>query len=779
MEVVGRSERLMEDHYHGFKLSSVCWGYRDIFAQTLEAMFDQGLIGEERPEVTDAFFALLRCSEQQHFDYVLKEFLAAWNPRTSWLFDLPVLFAEVTQLGREFAQSKLHYGITFFRTLGEGGFGQSPSDVQYLIHALRRLRAVDEDLALAFLTGYKNLRERLTDAQLDIYIVQGIRAYHHNKQTGLKFLMGTLRTSELMLQALTQEACLKDLTHSLTGLLRALTGTDVEVGDLGRLDSDELIERGSRVVCLSRWLYLPARIRFFDDAPQNRDWYRLCAVVAAGMLVQGGFPAIHGHPDYPTCRALVGDSILRLNGFQVLEYVRILRGINRAWPGARRLVSFGLRAEARARVPMSAAEQLFFDLMGVGNASEADVLSDLLELVDRAVNTIDLASLLTPDLLERAADAYPGLSRELLRPFAFLPDFLYPGGVSRPPANTLVADLRREARRAQRAREAEEPKQPLVASARTQQETQGETERDQIGIPAAYVYDEWSQEENDYYRDYCHVYERRVEGRGVADLPPDIVTLAQRTRRLFEMLRPDLSKEKFLSDGDTINVDQLLDYLVQHRRTPGIKINFYEKPYHNKRDLAALILLDVSGSTGSTISQQAARMKTIELEKRAALVLGHGLAALGDRFAICGFSGNGREHCEFLVFKDFADPWDRRVIGNVMGAYPRSATRMGAALRHAGYRLGQVVARQRLILLITDGKPMDSGYDAGTGYAQYDVRMACQENLRQGLHTFCISTDDNSPADLELMFPHHRYVILSDVTMLPQLLPRLYLRLTL
>ena len=86
---------------------------------------------------------------------------------------------------------------------------------------------------------------------------------------------------------------------------------------------------------------------------------------------------------------------------------------------------------------------------------------------------------------------------------------------------------------------------------------------------------------------------------------------------------------------------------------------------------------------------------------------------------------------------------------------------------------------QRLILLITDGKPMDSGYDASTGYAQYDVRMACQENLRQGLHTFCISTDDNSPADLELMFPHHRHVILSDVTMLPQLLPRLYLRLTL
>lgn len=767
----------MKDRYHGFKLSSVCWGYRDVFAQTLEEMFEQGLIGEDRPEVTDAFFALLRCAERQHFDYVLKEFLAAWNPRTAWLLELPVLFAEITQLGREFAQSKLHYGITFFRTLGDGGFGRTPHEVQYLIDALRRLRAIDEDLALALLVGYKGLRESLADAQLDVYLAQGIRAYHHNKQTGLKFLMGTLRTSELMIQALTQEARLKDIGPSVSSLLRALTGIDVEVGDLGRLDSDELIERGSRVVCLSHWLYLPARIRFFDEASQNRDWYRLCAVVAAGMLVQGGFPLIHGHPDYRTCRGLVGDSVLRLNCFQVLEYVRVLRGINRFWPGARRLVSFGIGAEAKARAVRTAADQMFFDLMAADD-SVGGVLSELLKVADDAVNVMDLASFLTPDLLASAMGAYPGLSQELLRPFAFLPDFLYPAGVSQPPAEALVVDLKEEARRARQAREKGDPKQPRVPAADRQREMQGETPRDEAGIVVAYVYDEWSQEENDYYRNYCHVYERRVEGCDVADLPPDIASLAQRTRRLFEMLRPDLTREKFLSSGDTINVDLLLDYLVQHRRTPGIKVNFYEKPYRNKRDLAVLVLLDVSGSTGGEVAQQLARMKTIELEKRAALVLGHGLAALGDQFAICGFSGNGREQCEFLVFKDFTDAWDRQAVGNVLSAYPRSATRMGAALRHAGYRLGQVVARQRLILLITDGKPMDSGYDAGTGYAQHDVRMACQENLRQGLHTFCISTDDNSPADLELMFPHHHYVILSDVAALPRVLPRLYLRLT-
>jgi nitric oxide reductase NorD protein len=240
------------------------------------------------------------------------------------------------------------------------------------------------------------------------------------------------------------------------------------------------------------------------------------------------------------------------------------------------------------------------------------------------------------------------------------------------------------------------------------------------------------------------------------------------------MLRPELTKEKYLPAGDEINVDLLTEHLIARHSEPAPRVDFYEKPYHNRRDLATLILLDVSGSTGSEVE----RLKTIEIERRAALILGHGLAALGDRFAIAGFSGTGREQCEFFVYKDFDEVWDREAVGRVMAAHPRSATRIGAALRHAGFRLSGIAARQRLVLLVTDGKPMDTGYDPNTRYAQYDVRMACEENRRQGIHTFCISTDENSLADMEIMFPEHRYVILPSVAKLPRVLPRLYVRLT-
>jgi len=172
------------------------------------------------------------------------------------------------------------------------------------------------------------------------------------------------------------------------------------------------------------------------------------------------------------------------------------------------------------------------------------------------------------------------------------------------------------------------------------------------------------------------------------------------------------------------------------------------------------------------------REKTIEIEKRAALILGQGLATLGDRFAICGFSGNGRKMCEFFVFKGFDDPWNRASMANVLSAYPLSSTRIGAALRHAGYRLSLIEAKQRLIILITDGKPMDTEYDPHTRYAQHDVRMACEENKRKYIYTFCVSTDENSRADMEIMFPDRRFAILSDIRHLPRVLPRLYIKMT-
>jgi nitric oxide reductase activation protein len=305
----------------------------------------------------------------------------------------------------------------------------------------------------------------------------------------------------------------------------------------------------------------------------------------------------------------------------------------------------------------------------------------------------------------------------------------------------------------------------------------GMADAEAAAAEAVFVYDEWDFQQNDYRPGWCHVLQKEIEPARAAKPQESWLEEARKVRAVFERLKPDMAqREKRLAEGDDINVDLLLDHLIDSYREPSPPVRFYEKQIMNHRDLAVLILLDVSGSTGG---QLAGHVKVLDVEKQAAVILGQGLASLNDRFAVCGFSSNGRERCEYLLFKSFDEQWGSDAINRIMAAWPRSSTRIGPALRHAGHLLSLQPARQRLIVLVTDGKPMDQGYDPNTRYAQHDVRMACEENARQGIHTFAISTEENSLADMEIMFPRRRFVILPSIADLPRVLPQLYLRLTL
>ena len=761
--------------YGDFSMDSVCWGYREIFAEAIEGLIAEGVLSERRPEVTEKFFELMRCADRGYFDVVLKEFLGALNPRTRWILDLPSIFGDVVDVGRAFAKAKTYYGIGFFEALGEGGFGSTPAEVRAFLTHLRRLREVDDDLAFAFLKGYRRLIDRLEPSEVDQYVNEGLVVYQRNRRSGLRFMEGTLKSSEAIIQSLTRECRLGDVRNELAALLRALVGYEVDVDDLGRLDADELVERGTRVVCMYRWLYLPARVRHFSRATRNREWYLLMGVCAAGLLAENSFCRIHGHPRYATCRDLVGPKLLAANLIQVFEFARVLRRIRRRWPGARRLVDFGIRTEFQEEPPRTGADFLFLDLATTAG-DERPLARRVRAELDACVNVFGTAELLDSEWVAELEDAYPGLDAYPLRALAFLPDFLFTGEVDTTPSDNLIADLKTAAEQRKRPDDPEAD-DDAASPDRESGHSDGFDEREaqESGVSAAYVYDEWSQPENDYYRNYCYVHELEPAGTVRAQLLDDISEEVRQVRRVFERLKPEIiNREKRLADGDVINADLLLEYLVDRRREPAPKVRFYEKPLVNRRDLAALVLMDVSGSTGETVEQQ----KVIDVEKRAAVILGAGLASLGDRFAICGFSGNGRENCEYYTYKSMDDPWTRDTINRVLSAHPSSSTRIGAALRHSAFRLSHVEARQRLVILITDGKPMDTGYDPNTRYAQHDVRMACEESRRLDIHTFCISTEENSRADMEIMFPDRRFAILPDIRDLPRVLPGLYIRLT-
>lgn len=768
------------DAYHGFSLQSIRWGYRDMVARTIESLFEGGFLGEDRQEVTTIFFEFLKRAKQPHFDYVLKEFIGALKPCTYWIMGIPGIFADIVQVGGSLARNKIHYGILYFKILGEGGFGDSPNQVRNLMTYLRRLCEINDDLAIAFLKNYRHLLDRLTSPEIDLYLNEGLKVFVSNKKSGLSFLEGTLKSSEYVLNRLTQECRLSAIQPALKNLLKALVGYEVEVSDLGRLDADELLERQTQMVCMYAWLFVPQRIHYFESAVNNRNWYRLLAVVAAGMLVENSFCRIHGHPDYPTCMQLIGENLLYVNLFQILEYLRVLRRIKQRWPGASALIDFGLHTEFSRRPPQTPPDRLFYDL--IMPEQGATLATDrLIRIADDSLNLFDTASQLEGAWMSSVLTQYPRLDIYPLRTFSFLPDFLYPGVVGVPPKDDVIVDLKKQAQNKLMPAHEEtsdiERETPLMtehAGSSDGMNEEGEetaTER----VLACFIYDEWSQPDNDYCQNYCYLYEQHPKQASQAAIPGELFNAANQIRWVFELFKPDMVKrQKYLQDGDSINSDLLIHYLVQRKQEPSPKVDFYEKSRIKHRDLAVLILLDVSGSTGDQTDQQ----QVIELEKQAAIILGQGLHTLGDRFAICGFNSNGREHCQYYVYKHFQEKWEPESIGCLLTARPLWSTRMGVALRHSGYLLSQLEAKQRLIMLVTDGKPQDRNYDPKTRYAQHDVRMACEENKRQGIQTFCISTEENSRADMEIMFPQQRFVILSDMRQLPRILPKLYIKMT-
>jgi nitric oxide reductase activation protein len=771
------------EKYQGFDLSDVCWGYRDIFARIIENLFERGSLGSHRKEVTEQFFSALKASDKQLFDHVLKSFLDAVAGGNAWIFDLPAIFEEVVRTGLQFAEVKLYYGIGYFRFLRDGGFGRTPQQVHYLITRLHRLMAIGTELAFAFLKGYKGLFDRLAPPEIDLYIREGIDVYVENRGSGCKFMEGALKSSENFIQSLTKEYRLPDIKASLEKLLKALAGFRVEISDLSRLDSDELMERGTHMVCLYKWLYLPLRSRYFNTRRKNRSWYMLQGIAAGGMYAFDSFPKIHGCPGFESGVDLAGSSILRQNLFLIMEYARVLRRIRKAWPGARHLIDFGIEAVFSEKAPQTAAERLFIDVLQEDASLQEDVSKkssarQLSKNIDLSINVFDTVSLITDELAGATLKGYPGLDKYLLRSMGFLPDFFYHAAVSSPPKTNLAADMKDKAEKRAKTRKDKRSLKVFSDQLDASELTTGSGDNEEDStetIQTCFVYDEWCQEENDYFPDYCQVYEKRFEKKFAIPITEEVYTEVKKVKKIFELIKPQLAhREKYLPEGETINEDVLLDYLVQRKKEPSPEIKYYEKPFIQKRDLAVLILLDISGSTGEPAEDK----RVIDIEKNAALILGQGLAVLGDRFSICGFSSNGRENCSFLIFKDFDDPWNRESNSRLLSAWPMNSTRIGAALRHAGYKFLKVEARQRLIILITDGKPSDTAYDPVSRYAQHDVRMACEENKRKYIHTFCISTQENSIADMEIMFPDRRFAILKDIHQLINILPRLYIKMT-
>jgi nitric oxide reductase NorD protein len=102
---------------------------------------------------------------------------------------------------------------------------------------------------------------------------------------------------------------------------------------------------------------------------------------------------------------------------------------------------------------------------------------------------------------------------------------------------------------------------------------------------------------------------------------------------------------------------------------------------------------------------------------------------------------------------------------------------MGAAIRHASSILASQNNSQKLLLILTDGKPNDLDEYEGR-YGIEDTRKAILEAKQMGLRPFCVTVDKDANEYLPHLFGVNGYVLVSKPEELPEKLVHLYALLT-
>jgi nitric oxide reductase activation protein len=310
-------------------------------------------------------------------------------------------------------------------------------------------------------------------------------------------------------------------------------------------------------------------------------------------------------------------------------------------------------------------------------------------------------------------------------------------------------------------------------------EAGAEDERELPQEVKAFYYDEWDHKIEDYRPAWCTLRESRatrVHEAFVAATFYEHGGVVSQIRRNFQLMRPErLRKMRYQPDGDDLDIEGIVEYVVDRRTRVSPTERVYIKRDKKDRDVATAFLVDMSSSTDR---KNDGRKSSIDIEKESLLLMCEALEAIRDEYAIYGFSGSGREDCQFYTVKEFGERYDDRVKGRIGGIYGRQKTRMGPALRHATKRLMSVDAHVKLLILLTDGKPYDSDTYQDNTYAQEDTKMALREARREKIHLFCVTVDQEGADYLPHMYSDANFVVVDDVRTLPQKLPQLYRRLT-
>jgi nitric oxide reductase NorD protein len=272
------------------------------------------------------------------------------------------------------------------------------------------------------------------------------------------------------------------------------------------------------------------------------------------------------------------------------------------------------------------------------------------------------------------------------------------------------------------------------------------------------LYDEWNFKKKSYKKSFCKVFPKKIKGDHLdyyKDTLKDNKTLLTGLRKMLSNINNKYNQLPRQQSGDEFDIDAVTDLFadIQANHTPSENIYYYKKK--NEKDLSILLLLDISLSSDGYVDGN----RILDVEKQTAMLFGEIMSEYNVDLEVAGFFSKTRNFCTYLTLKAFDESWDtgKKNIGAVQ---PSGYTRIGGALRHAGSVIEKRPAKNKWVILISDGKPNDfDKYEGKYGIA--DVKQALRELKTRHINSYALAIEDQAKHYLPQMFGQNHYQILS------------------
>ena len=605
---------------------------------------------------------------------------------------------------------------------------------------------------------------------LDAYDKEGL----YPACAALKDLAGFKRASD----AVGAGVALAEVARVLELFLRGLAGRRLQ------------LEAAADTWTDTETIFLPERIARYPGREQNFRLYKAIAVHHWAQARYGSFSV--------DLRPVLADYAVReraLGWLNLLEAIRLESQIGRGFPGLAALFA-GLRsalpsslAAAQARLSganSSVADSVLllracyclplpepFPYMGsLHPGRAAEVRSERIAKERRALYT-ELEQLRLAAQAERAEPESGEPELEVESSFDTLEFELQIDGEAVAPPEEVAKLLRSIIQDF-----GEIPEEYLLASgpgayaAESLPETEVAAGPGESSAAGGKLYDEWDFRRRDYRKDWCVLFESEVPAGDpdfVAGVRARYAGKIAQLRRRFEALRGEDRLLRRQHEGEDIDFDAVVEAYADRKGGIEPSERLFVQRRRSERNIAVMFMVDMSGSTKGWINA---------CEREALVLLCEALEALGDRYAIYGFSGWTRKRCDIYRIKTFGESYGEAVRGRIAGVEPRDYTRMGVAIRHLAGILNEVEAKTRILFTLSDGKP-DDFHDGYRGdYGIEDTRQALIEARQSGIHPFCVTIDEEARDYLPHMYGPASWVLIDDAGQLPLKTADVYRRLT-